>query len=704
STESFVTAEAIQVNVKILPLLRKQVEIKRFVLERPVVTIIRDANGSFNYESLVSPSDTPAGAGGTGTGSSAAAVPFVLALADISDGTIFYKDRVEGVEYAVHKIDFTAENVALDSEITFEFHAAVAGDEQDVHVRGSVGPVASASPEDVNVAPVDITVEIGPVDAAALMAMAGGTASPEVDLQVSGSSTASFRVVRDSGVIEVTGSVDATPVAIEMGDVFAKPAGMPLLAVLRAGLTPAGDVDLKQLDITLQNTVVAITGTLAEQPELRITLNEADISNWSALIPALADAALGGAVAIDATVSGTKVNGSMVLKELRAAPEQLPSPVHGGEVVVRFTHATAEVTDATIFVGRSKIAAAATITRFTPLEADFRITASEIHRTDFQVPPQAPPRPEVLHAVEVSGHMRGLENGELESTAAFTSKKGVISNLDYTALSASIRSSADEVLIERFSMKTLDGTVEGSGVFHPEAKPPAFEVKTTVKQVNLAEYFRYKFPSLPRVIEGRVDGDLALGGSGSTWDEISPTLSGDGNALVLKGALLNVNLAREFIESVQSMPIVPAGFADKMRARNPDLFNSNETIFENLGGKLEIHDGRVEMDGLSLHSSDFDISGHGWFSFDRRVDMKTTFTLSRRLTQDIISELPAAQYLVDSNGRIAIPLNISGLATKPAVTVDTDALSRRLEDALVGQGAEELKDRLRGLLGGKKKN
>jgi len=138
-----------------------------------------------------------------------------------------------------------------------------------------------------------------------------------------------------------------------------------------------------------------------------------------------------------------------------------------------------------------------------------------------------------------------------------------------------------------------------------------------------------------------------------------------------------VNLAREFIESVQSMPIVPAGFADKMRARNPDLFNSNETIFENLGGKLEIHDGRVEMDGLSLHSSDFDISGHGWFSFDRRVDMKTTFTLSRRLTQDIISELPAAQYLVDSNGRIAIPLNISGLATKPAVTVDTDALSRR---------------------------
>ena len=43
SDEPFVVCENVSINVKLGPLLKKKVEIKRLVLERPVVRIIKDA-------------------------------------------------------------------------------------------------------------------------------------------------------------------------------------------------------------------------------------------------------------------------------------------------------------------------------------------------------------------------------------------------------------------------------------------------------------------------------------------------------------------------------------------------------------------------------------------------------------------------------------------------------------------------------------
>jgi hypothetical protein len=346
------------------------------------------------------------------------------------------------------------------------------------------------------------------------------------------------------------------------------------------------------------------------------------------------------------------------------------------------------------------VQAVASVKQFDPLVASYTVTSPEIYRADFQVPAQKMPRPELLRDVRFAGDLQASKDGSFTNAGKLTSSGGVVSNVDYSNLAASVRADEGNVAIESFSAKALDGTVSGNGVFRLDKDAPAFELETRLDQIDLTKYFQYKFPSLTDVIEGRVDGTVALDGAGSTWEQISKTLSGDGNALVVKGALLNVNLARELVAGVQKIPMVPADFEQRMRAKNPKLFEGNETLFENLRGQVKIDNGRVQTEQVSLHNADFDVSGSGWFSFDKQMNVGTKFLLSQRLTKDIVAEVPAARYLADANGRIEIPVTISGNAMRPGVSLDTESVSKRLQESLVDEGKDKLKDKLRNLLGG----
>ena len=57
----------------------------------------------------------------------------------------------------------------------------------------------------------------------------------------------------------------------------------------------------------------------------------------------------------------------------------------------------------------------------------------------------------------------------------------------------------------------------------------------------------------------------SLAGAGATWEEIATTLKGDGGALVVRDALLNVNLANELVASLQQLPMVGAGPCTEFR-------------------------------------------------------------------------------------------------------------------------------------------
>jgi hypothetical protein len=290
----------------------------------------------------------------------------------------------------------------------------------------------------------------------------------------------------------------------------------------------------------------------------------------------------------------------------------------------------------------------------------------------------------------------------IENTLTVTSKSGIVSNIDYTDAEAVIRATPDKSVIERFSAKAMGGTVSGSGTFEP--KISKFDLKTKVENVNLAEYFRYKSPALADVLVGRISADFDIAGQGKTWEALQKTLTGGGSTLVVEGAFLKANLAQQLFTSVQSTPLVPAGFVERIKAKNPKLFGENKTAFENLAGKVRIADGKINAGDLKLVSNDFTLGGEGWFSFSKEMDLNTTFALSQKLTNDLIAEVPAAKFLINSNGRFELPIKLTGAVMKPNVGVDSKAMQARLQQGLVQQGKKEVTDevnkQVKGLLDG----
>jgi uncharacterized protein involved in outer membrane biogenesis len=806
--EPFVQAKDIRVSLKLMPLFKKQVEVKRFILNEPSITVIKLDAKRFNFTSLIE--KTMAASGGEGGTAKNSQAAFVLAVADIEGGSVHYVDRVTGLDRTIHDIDFSAKDVSVESEMKATLDAAVFGEEQDVHLDAALGPIgADTSPAGIAKAPLSAEFDVEPTSFAALQAfapapkdgkaaapplpgnarakvMVGGTVGaamleeavvevalmdaiePNIKLTASGGpfnlvadSTLVFANARIKGDVAVgplplsgvkltqkdkskplpklggdatahanfdgamseivfDGDVDATNATYEIPEAFKKGAGVPAKATFRGTFTPQGlpheGVAFSKIDVVLHTLTATGSGTLVpfkghEAMDFSFDGKTA-IAPWKDLLPAVAPMSPTGEAKVSVRVSGAPkpgveptINGTATLANFGAQLPAMPKPLSNGAATVEFTAKTARVPNASFLIGKSTFKVNADIPSRAPMHATYTVTSPEVARLDVQAPaPNAKPfpRPEVFRDVVVKGEAVEKAPKVIENTMTITSKSGTAANIDYTDAEAVVRATPEKAIIDRFSAQAMGGTVSGSGTFEPALSK--FDLSTKIEKVNLAEYFRFKSPLLADVLVGRIDADLDIGGQGKTWEELQKTLAGKGGALVIEGAFLNVNLVQQLFASVQSMPMVPAGFADRIKAKNPKLFAENKTTFQNLAGKVTIADGKINTGDLKLKSSDFDIAGGGWFSFGKEMDLNTTLTLSQKLTGDLVAEVPMAKYLLNSGGRFELPIKLSGGVMKPNVGVDANAIQAKLQQGLVQQGKEDLNkkatDTVKGLLEG----
>jgi AsmA protein len=159
--ENLLTVESFQVQVELLPLLSKDIRVKRFVLEEPVIILEKDESGKGNWEALggtapkdgspekETPSEKPAAPPGE--------LPVnALAIDDFSvtDGSIVWIDRAEGVEREVSEVNLRITDVSPETPVPVVFSAVVDG--KPFSMQGKIGPVGR-QPGKGNI-PVDITL------------------------------------------------------------------------------------------------------------------------------------------------------------------------------------------------------------------------------------------------------------------------------------------------------------------------------------------------------------------------------------------------------------------------------------------------------------------------------------------------------------------------------------------------------------------
>jgi AsmA protein len=160
--KDFVSVKSFEVRVKLLPLLSRDVQVKRFILEAPRIVLERGKDGRGNWQGMgkaskeVSPEapkkEKPA------EGEPLEGLPIkALAVGEfaITDGSVLWIDQLKGERREISAVTLRLEDVSLDRPMGVVFSALMDG--QPLSLEGTLGPVGK-EPGKGSV-PVDISLK-----------------------------------------------------------------------------------------------------------------------------------------------------------------------------------------------------------------------------------------------------------------------------------------------------------------------------------------------------------------------------------------------------------------------------------------------------------------------------------------------------------------------------------------------------------------
>jgi AsmA protein len=143
--KDFVSVESFEVRVKLLPLLSRNIEVKRFVMSKPVIVLEKRKDGKGGWEDLGQPAQKPpVQATEKPAPTSTGELPIKGLLVGefaITNGLIVWLDDDAGVRKEVRDIDLVMTDVSFDKPIGVAFSALA--DQKPIKLNGTIGPLGA---------------------------------------------------------------------------------------------------------------------------------------------------------------------------------------------------------------------------------------------------------------------------------------------------------------------------------------------------------------------------------------------------------------------------------------------------------------------------------------------------------------------------------------------------------------------------------
>jgi len=168
SERDFLKVKHLNVQVALLPLLSKKIEIARFKLKSPEIFMERNAKGEGNWEDLLptssesmtalkaSEKNTPASQTDD-EATSLALASFSAEALQLHDGIFIWQDAQSGVRMALTDVQVALDDVQLEHPMHAKVSARLNNDK--VVIDAQLGPVGDLASLDVNTLPVQLSLK-----------------------------------------------------------------------------------------------------------------------------------------------------------------------------------------------------------------------------------------------------------------------------------------------------------------------------------------------------------------------------------------------------------------------------------------------------------------------------------------------------------------------------------------------------------------
>jgi len=156
----FITAKSLKVGVELMPLIfSKQVNVTEIKLEEPEITLLKAANGKWNFSSIGEAS-TKKGPGEPKSGETSLANLSVAKL-NVNNGKLIVGRANSSAKSQVYdKVTIDVKNFSFTSQFPFKLTAQLPGG-GDANVSGKAGPISA---EDAAKTPFEATVKVKNMD------------------------------------------------------------------------------------------------------------------------------------------------------------------------------------------------------------------------------------------------------------------------------------------------------------------------------------------------------------------------------------------------------------------------------------------------------------------------------------------------------------------------------------------------------------
>lgn len=253
-----------------------------------------------------------------------------------------------------------------------------------------------------------------------------------------------------------------------------------------------------------------------------------------------------------------------------------------------------------------------------------------------------------------------VEIMDLLATAELKGQEARLSNLSFQLFNGLAKAQA--------------GTMLGSG-----AQP--FNGKVTIQGLQLG-------PTLEALGTDKVSASgtaaaaFDIRGQGFSTQDLTSTLAGTGRVAVRDGKIQGINVVREVATLLNVVGI------------SPD--NVNATLFSTIETDLAVQSGIITVQRFLMDSHDFQATGGGKAGFDHSLNLQLNLNLSQALSQKLVSSVPVVKAVL-KEGRLSLPLKITGTLEAPAYQLDSKVLTGKVQEQVEEKVKKKVEEAIEGL-------
>lgn len=237
-----------------------------------------------------------------------------------------------------------------------------------------------------------------------------------------------------------------------------------------------------------------------------------------------------------------------------------------------------------------------------------------------------------------------------------------------------------EAKLSSLSFQLFDGEVKGQGKMIAGAEGPPFKGGVTIQGLQLGPALS-AVADTPVSVSGTAGTDLSLQGRGFSMPQLTKALEGAGHLAVKDGKIEGVNLLQEV--------------ASALKVVGMSLGDAKATAFSTIETDLAIKQGVINVQRLLMDSHDFQATGGGTIGFDQKLNLIVNLNLSQDVSQKLAAASPVVKIAL-KEGRVSLPLTITGTAQAPSYGVDVKGLSGKVQE----QVKKKVEETVGGLLKG----